>query len=102
MLLLGNGNIYTYNEKHDVFASTYNPFILPKNWKPIWLSYSHQYKSYWISCDSGLVKFNAKNKTISYRNYNTDHDAVINAFLSSKVLLQSFFDRSGTYEWNMV
>ena len=97
IFMLSTGGIYTYNEQHDEFASSYNPFTLPKNWEPIWLAYNHQYKTYWISCDSGLVKYNVKKKTLSYRNHNADNDSIINAFSSSKVLLQLWQDKSGMF-----
>ena len=97
MFQLSTGGIYTYNEQHDEFASSYNQFSLPKNWKPIWLCYNHQQKTYWVSCDSGLVKYNVNKKTLSYRDHNSDNDSVINAFSSSKVLLQLWQDRAGMF-----
>ena len=97
MFLLSTGGIYTYNQQHDEFASSYNPFQLPKNWKPVWFSYNHQYKNYWIGCIEGLVKYNVSKRTISYRNHNPDNDSIINALSDLQVVMQPYLDRSGTF-----
>ena len=81
-------------KQHDEFSSAYNPFQLPKNWQPVWLSYNHQYKNYWIGCIEGLVKYNVSRKTISYRNHNTDNDSIINALSDLQVVMQTYFDKS--------
>ncbi len=97
VFLLEGFSVETYSEKEDEFSSAYNPFVLPKNWKPDWLSYNHQYKTYWIGCDSGLVKYNIKNKTLSYRNHNPDNDEIINALSSVQVILQPHLDKYGRF-----
>ena len=97
MFLLGNVGIYTFNEAHDEFSSAYNPFQLPKNWQPVWLSYNHQYKNYWIGCIEGLVKYNVTKKTISYRDNNADNDPVINALSDLQVVMQPWFDKTGRF-----
>lgn len=97
IFLLGNVGIYTYSEKRDEFSSAYNPLRLPENWKPVWLSYNHQYKNYWIGCLQGLVKYNVQSKTVSYRDHNTDNDSIIKALSSLETIIQTCYDRSGKF-----
>lgn len=94
MFLLGNTNVYTYNEQHNKFSSAYNPFTLPKNWKPVWLSYNHKHNNYWIGCIEGLVKYNATKNTLSYQNHNTDNDSIINALSDLKVVMEPYVDQT--------
>ena len=97
IFLLNTGGIYTYDEHRDEFSSSNNPLVLPKNWKPVWLSYNHQDKTYWVGCIEGLVKYNVARKTLSYRNHNTDKDSIINALSSLEVVMQPYLDKSGRF-----
>jgi len=94
-LVLHRVSLLTYNESANAFAEEYNPFHWPAGWKPIWVTHDKIQGNYWIACDSGLVKFNPRLNSMSYRGHNAEQDAVIKAYGALIYLSHPFIDRSG-------
>lgn len=96
-LLLHKVSMLTYNEAADEFAEQYNPFHWPEGWKPTWLSQDKKQGDYWMACDSGLVKFNPRQQTLSYRGHNTDQDVFIKAYEDLTYVSYPYLDKSGRF-----
>ncbi len=79
-LLLSGHRIITYSEQKRTFSAGNNFFILPSRWLPFCMTEDKLNKSYWIGCDSGLVKYNYANHSVSYRRHNADNAPQIDAF----------------------
>jgi signal transduction histidine kinase/ligand-binding sensor domain-containing protein len=95
ILLLSGFAVLTFDELTNEFTEQRNSFLLPKGWKANWISQDQLHHNYWIACDSGLVKFNPGNKTLSYRGNNADNDEFIAAFAHLKWVNTPYFDRYG-------
>ena len=86
-----------FNEAANVFSTDSLLFSVPPKWHVVWLYQDKQQHHYWIACDSGLVKFNPKNKTLSYRNHNADKDAVIAQYARLTYTSLPFLDSKGRF-----
>lgn len=95
-LVLLRTDVLTYNLARGKFSPAHNPFPLPTGWRPNDV-YQDRDSTYWIPCDSGLVKFNPKAKTLSYRGHNTDRDPVIGAFAARTHVSMPFREASGRF-----
>jgi ligand-binding sensor domain-containing protein len=94
MLLMANYAVLTYDSKSNQFSAEHNPFRLPPGWKANWITQDRN-NDYWIACDSGLVKFNVKKSTLSYRGHNTDNEDLIAAFAHLYWVNTPYFDKKG-------
>lgn len=102
MLSLTGRTVLTYNDAHNEFSSTHNPFPFPEKWKPLRIYQDKYQKNYWLACDSGLAKYNPASKTLSFRGHNIENDPVIAAYASEEYVSQQFLDQSGKfwlYSW---
>lgn len=94
--------VYTYNKAKNEFAEEYNPFQQPANWRVMYVHQDKINNDYWLGCDSGLVKYSVKEKTVSYRGHNTGADQVIKAFEHIKYVAYPHMDKQGRfwiYSW---
>ncbi|HTD94105.1 MAG TPA: two-component regulator propeller domain-containing protein [Chitinophagaceae bacterium] len=102
ILLTLSNEARTYDEKAHEFTTRKNPFAAPPNWHPQALLQDKTTGDYWIGCDSGLAKFDKKNRTLSYRGHNTDADPVIEAYSKLKSVALPYLDRQNRfwlYSW---
>jgi len=97
ILLFDRHVALTYDETSGAFDSTHNPFQLPPHWGPLGLLHDPVTKDYWISCDSGLVKYRAKEKLLSYRGHNVTKDPVIEALSHAIYTSMPFRDQSNCF-----
>ena len=86
-----------FNETAKEFSTDHIPFSVPKDWHITWI-YQDKYQfNYWIACDSGLLKFNPKAKTLSYRNHNIDHDTIIEHYAGLTYTSLPYLDSKGRF-----
>jgi ligand-binding sensor domain-containing protein len=88
-------NFITYSEKTNTFSLLNNEFNMPEGYT---LTHFWQDKNfnYWVGCQEGIVKYNAKTKQLSYSGHNEENDPVINQFGSLRNVTVVFVDRSNT------
>src|SRR5690606_4214750 len=72
--------ILTFNKKNKEFATAYNPFELPPNWRAGNIIEDSAAKKYWIASDSGMAVFNKVTRQLSYRGNNTEKEPFIEQF----------------------
>lgn len=96
LLVLTANALFKYDESRATFSSSKNNIALPGNWKPYYLWQDGQ-RNYWIGTDSGLVKYNPRNKSISFRNNNADGDSVIEAFADLRQVVFAYRDPLNTF-----
>ena len=96
MLVLVGRDFVTYNEKTDEFSSRYNLFTLPAGYKPVYVAQDPK-GNYWAGCFEGLVKYNPRKKSLSYRDHNADNDPVIEAFKEHKVVIFAYLDKHDNF-----
>lgn len=92
VILVGNA-ILLYNETKKVFTNGQHLFHLPPKWN-VYYVWQDIEKNYWIGCDSGLVKFNTKRRSLSYRGHNADNDSAISKFSDLRTLAFAYVDKS--------
>lgn len=80
-LLLYRVGIFAYDEAKKEFSSKNVPVQVPKGWNPIYLRKDKAPDIYWVACDSGLVKYDSRKKSMYYRDQNAVNDPLI-AFAS--------------------
>lgn len=95
VVIVGHG-VLLYNEEKKAFIQEEQIFHMPTNWK-FYFVWQDKLKNYWVGSDSGLVKFNTKNKSVSYRGHNTDNDPVINAFSDLTTVIFAYVDKSNRF-----
>ncbi|MGZ5255063.1 MAG: ligand-binding sensor domain-containing protein, partial [Flavitalea sp.] len=95
LLAYAGYNFITYNEKTRTFNSLNNDFTLPEGYtmNHIW---QDKNLNYWVGCDKGIVKYNAKTRQLSYSGHNEENDPVINKFGSMGNVTVVFVDQSNT------
>lgn len=88
-------NFVTYNEKTNTFSLLNNEFDMPEGYT---LTHFWQDKNlnYWVGCQEGIVKYNAKTRQLSYTGHNEENDPVITQFGNLKNVSVVFVDRSKT------
>jgi ligand-binding sensor domain-containing protein/signal transduction histidine kinase len=97
ILILDRKAALTYNEAAGIFDSKYNPFQLPAKWAPQGIFQDRVNNNYWISCDSGLVKYSTKEKLMSYRGHNITHDPIIDVYANLIHTSLPYWDNSGRF-----
>lgn len=97
MLILEKRTILTYNEAAGEFAEKHNLFSIPPKWRPLGITQDHINNDYWISCDSGLVKYSIKQKSMSYRGHNVTRDQIIEAYAKATHTFMPYWDKSGRF-----
>jgi ligand-binding sensor domain-containing protein len=99
LLFLFNRAVLTYDERIKTFMPGSLPFQLPPGWQPI-AFFQDSDANYWLGSDSGLVKYNPRRRTLSYRGHNTDNDPVIGFYANYTNLGFPYLDHSGRF-WVM-
>ncbi|MET0393357.1 MAG: hypothetical protein ABW019_09460, partial [Chitinophagaceae bacterium] len=96
MLAVMKIGVFTYSAASGKFAMKHTPFSLPAGWTPNWL---HQDKAnrYWLSCDSGLVKYDPATNRYAYRGHNPGQDPVIDAYAGLRYVSLGYPDRNGRF-----
>lgn len=96
MLFLANKAALTYDKNIKTFIPGNLPFPLPKGWKPASF-FEDSSANYWLASDSGLVKYNPVQQSLSYRGHNTDNDPVIENYGSLTNVGYPYLDRNGRF-----
>lgn len=94
-------NVLSYNEQKNEFAEADKRFKLPVKWSVYSFSIDSIHNNYWIATDSGLIKFNPKKSSYSYRGHNEDNDAIINALQHYKLVEHTLLDYDGNFWMNL-
>ncbi len=92
VVLIGN-SLLVYNETQKKFINGQHLFRLPLEWNMYYI-WQDVEKNYWIGCDSGLVKYNTKRSTLSYRNNNADKDSAISKFSDLRNVGYAYVDKN--------
>lgn len=79
LVVLVGKKILLYNEGQKAFIEGQHLFQVPPKWT-VTHTWQDTENNYWIGCDSGLVKYNTKRRSLSYRGNNADNDSVISKF----------------------
>ncbi|MET0466952.1 MAG: two-component regulator propeller domain-containing protein [Chitinophagaceae bacterium] len=95
MLLLYKVGVFTYDEAKGEFNQSNVPVETPKGWNPIFVQTDSLPNVYWIACDSGLVKYDAKKREMSFRGHNPGNDPVLSATSDLRFITFLSFDHSG-------
>jgi len=94
-------NLLGYNETKNEFSETDKRFKLPVKWSVYSFSIDSLHRNYWISTDSGLIKFNPQKSSYSYRGHNEENDAVIDALKQYKLVEHTLLDYDGNFWMNL-
>ena len=84
-----------YDEKKNMFVPDEKSVPLPPRWKPNEIAWDSVNKSFWITCDSGLVQYNTATKALNYRGHNPENNPVISAFSHYREFFIVFADKWG-------
>src|SRR6218665_1392392 len=95
MLLRYKVGVFIYDEVKKEFNQEKLPFQSPKGWNPIYIAKDHGRGIYWITCDSGLVKYDARKDLMYYGDNNPGNDPLIAAASELRFVTYLMPDRSG-------
>ena len=95
LLLLYKVGVFAYDEVKQEFNQANVPVQTPKGWNPIYVKADSLPNIYWIACDSGLVKYDARKKEMSFRGHNPGNDPVLSASGDLRFITFLSFDHSG-------
>ncbi|RYZ30867.1 MAG: hypothetical protein EOP49_39585, partial [Sphingobacteriales bacterium] len=95
LIIVGHGYV-TYDENTKTFSSKKNPFAIPAGWGPLYF-WQDRMRNYWVGSHQGLLKYNPVKKLLSYRDHNTEGDAIIEHFGYARTVVFAFLDKSGRF-----
>jgi Y_Y_Y domain len=95
LLIRHSRSVVKYDEAKQVFVEADNALPVPKDWHPNNICWDDHQKTYWASCDSGLVQINPATNHVNYRGHNIDNDPVITAFQNQKAPAGAQVDADG-------
>ncbi|MCG2613806.1 hypothetical protein LZZ85_05920 [Terrimonas sp. NA20] len=95
LLLLYKVGVFTYDEEKKEFNQKNTPVQTPKGWNPIFVQTDSLPNIYWIACDSGLVKYDARKKEMFFRGHNPGNDPILSAAGDLRFITLLTFDHSG-------
>lgn len=84
VLIKSGRSMYRYDEPRNTFVRDDNVLPHPNGWHVSGMSWDEERKTYWITCDSGLLRYDPATHHQSYRDHNTDNDPVIAAFAGQR------------------
>ena len=91
--LFKNYALTTFDEGKNEFSETHNKLELaPRGWKITNMVIDKKLNRYWMSCDSGLVAYNAEDRHLNYRGHNIDKIPVIDTFAHLRSFFALFLD----------
>ncbi|MES2894182.1 MAG: triple tyrosine motif-containing protein [Bacteroidota bacterium] len=93
LLLFPGRGFLTFNEQAGEFAGRFNLFSLPQNWRLLYF-WQDADRNYWIGAHEGLMKYNPRNKKISYAGHNEENDPVIEHFAEMRTVGFAYVDQS--------
>jgi len=97
LLFLNYKVTLSFDEKTQSFNNHYLPFQMPSGWVASAIFEDSASHAYYLSSDSGLVKYNTLRHTLSYRSHNTDHDPVIEHYQQYRYTGLPFLDGQGNF-----
>jgi len=93
--LLYRVGIFVYDEAKQEFNSQNLPVQTPAGWNAIYIKKDKAPAIYWVACDSGLVKYDSRKKSMYYRDQNTVNDPLIAAARELRFITFLVPDHSG-------
>jgi len=87
----------SFDEKTQSFNDHHLPFQMPPGWIATGFFEDSTSHAYYLTGDSGLVKYNVRERTLSYRNHNVDKDPVIEHYQQYRYTGLAFLDQQGNF-----
>jgi signal transduction histidine kinase/ligand-binding sensor domain-containing protein len=98
LLLLYRIGVFAFDEtKAEFNAKNVPPFQVPKGWNPIFIRRDKAPATYWIACDSGLVKYDTRKQAMYCRDRNPEQDPFLAAVSQFQFVTFLFTGRSGRF-----
>lgn len=97
MMIFVGKKLTTYNEKLKEFSPEHNLVKVPEGWTCEDLLEDPKTGNYWICSKTGLMLYDVKRKTFSYRGNNPDSNRIIKAFENIASVNRVFIDKQGDF-----
>lgn len=101
ILFLNYKGVLAYDEEARAFNRKNVPFQMPAGWSATGIYEDSVSHAYYLTSDSGVVKYDIRRQTLSYRDHNTDHDPVIAHYQQYRYTGLGYLDKQGNFWLNV-